>query len=217
MAMTNIDWVAVGDRIRRIRKENGLSQREFGRRFGVSQNMVSLYEKGKSRASVDFYIRVAKFGGKSIEWLLTGRSDNTIETLREMRSLHEEMNKHLSMVRRLIDCEAQNASQRALSAIEDPNELREALLSETDLPSCIRELLQDGEKWREFAMNGREICILTQIARTFGEISTGDLRLLLGILRKHQEKREIPSAPLTEILQPESRPGQDQSAAGRAG
>lgn len=183
MLRCNADWVAVGRRLRLIRKEHGLSQRAFGRRFGISQNMISLYEKGRSRSSVDFYMCVAEFGGKSIEWLLTGRGDHVEATLREMRDLHENMKTHLGTVRRLLDPETSTASQQEILAVTDPDQLREILLDETNVPECVRGVLSDPARWKELAMTGREFCALQALVQLFGQMSQQGLRLFLRLVR----------------------------------
>jgi len=183
MSESALDWAKVGERLRRIRKESGLSQRDFGRKCGVSQNMISLYEKGRSRAPVDFYVQVAHLGGKTIEWLLTGHEDHTLETLREVRDLQAKIAAHLAVVRQLLDRETDEVWVRTLSAVQDPVYLRELLLREKELPASLRELLDDSEAWIALAMTGREICLLRTLTEAFGDIGRGGIRLYLQIVR----------------------------------
>jgi transcriptional regulator with XRE-family HTH domain len=179
-----VDWAQVGERLRCIRKESGLSQREFGQHFGVSQNMISLYEKGKSHASVEFCVRVARLGDKTIEWLLTGQPDSTLETLREMHDLHEKMKNHLAIVRQLLDRETAHAMERTVASIEDPERLREALLAEKGLSTCVKEALQDPDEWRTLGMTGREVCGLLGLERLFGELTREGLQMFLQVVRR---------------------------------
>jgi len=165
----NVDWIGVGQRLLRIRKESQLSQREFGRRFGVSQNMISLYEKGRSRGSVEFYIQVAQFGGRTIEWLLVGCEDRTTETLREMIELHDKMNVSLGSVRQMLDREAAQAAEDRFLAIDDSEALLETLEQESDLPQCLRAYVENPNAWRELALTGREVWAIRALARLFGD------------------------------------------------
>lgn len=178
-----VDWRATGERLRRIRKESGLSQCEFGRRFGVSQNMISLYEKGRSRASVDFYVQVAKFGGKSIEWLLIGSTDRTSETLREMRDLHDRMSSQLAVVRHLLDRESELALDTKLISIDESSLLRELLLEETDLPRTLRQAMERPEIWQNLSMNGREVWVFRMLVRLFGDMDFEKLKRFLTLVR----------------------------------
>jgi transcriptional regulator with XRE-family HTH domain len=68
-----IDWKAVGRRVREIRGFH-TTQAEFSRKIGVSQGQLSRYEKGGSEIGADALLRLSRASGRSIEWLLTGRS-----------------------------------------------------------------------------------------------------------------------------------------------
>jgi len=201
-----VDWGEVGRRLRHIRSEHGLSQREFGRRFGISQNMISLYEKGKSRAPVDFYVRAAQLGGKTIEWLLTGREDRTLETLHEMRDLHEKMKGHLATVRQLLNQESEAALDQRLQATDDPDQVRRLLFAKTDLCPRLKEALEDPDVWRSLAMTGREVCAFCNLAITFGELDIDGLRLFLRLVRAARPRSETP-APRPLLRRDMGKPG----------
>ena len=56
-----------------LRKEKGISQKEAASQLGVSQALLSHYEKGIRECGLDFLIRAADFYGVSADYLL-GRS-----------------------------------------------------------------------------------------------------------------------------------------------
>lgn len=56
-----------------LRKEKGISQKEAAGELGVSQALLSHYEKGIRECGLDFLIRAADFYGVSADYLL-GRS-----------------------------------------------------------------------------------------------------------------------------------------------
>jgi transcriptional regulator with XRE-family HTH domain len=66
-----IDWHAVGRRLREIRGFES-NQVQFARALGVSQGQVSRYEKGRSEIGAAVLLRLARKSGRTIEWLLTG-------------------------------------------------------------------------------------------------------------------------------------------------
>ena len=66
-----IDWVAVGRRIRELRGFY-TTQKGFADKIGVSQNYLSVMERGKAEIGAEVLLRVAGTCGKSIEWILTG-------------------------------------------------------------------------------------------------------------------------------------------------
>lgn len=60
----------IGKRIREIRLESGLSQQKFGAVLSVSQDTVSLWEKGKSVPTTEFLISIAKNFSVSVDYIL---------------------------------------------------------------------------------------------------------------------------------------------------
>ncbi|MBQ2701537.1 MAG: helix-turn-helix transcriptional regulator [Clostridia bacterium] len=65
-----MDIINVAKRIKEIRVDNGLSQEKFGRLLSVSQDTVSLWEKGKSVPTAEFLIAIAKQFDVSIDYIL---------------------------------------------------------------------------------------------------------------------------------------------------
>jgi transcriptional regulator with XRE-family HTH domain len=66
-----VDWKVVGRRIRELRGFD-MTQAEFARRIGVSQNYLSTMEHGKVQIGAEILLRISQEFGKSLEWLLTG-------------------------------------------------------------------------------------------------------------------------------------------------
>lgn len=56
-----------------LRKEKGITQKQAAEQLGVSQALLSHYEKGIRECGLDFVVRVADFYGVSCDYLL-GRS-----------------------------------------------------------------------------------------------------------------------------------------------
>ncbi len=72
----SIDWNAVGRRLRELRGFD-ITQAEFAKRIGVSQGYYSLAERGQREIGPEILLRISHEAGKSIEWLLTGKSSTT--------------------------------------------------------------------------------------------------------------------------------------------
>ncbi len=62
-------------RITSLRKEKGLSQKEVAMSLGVSQALLSHYEKGVRECGLDFVLRCADYFGVTTDYLL-GRQDS---------------------------------------------------------------------------------------------------------------------------------------------
>lgn len=71
IASARVDWDAVGRRLRELRGFD-VTQQEFARRIGVSQNYLSTMERGKVEIGAEILLRISMEFGKSLEWLLTG-------------------------------------------------------------------------------------------------------------------------------------------------
>jgi transcriptional regulator with XRE-family HTH domain len=70
-ASAQVNWHEVGRRLRELRGFD-VTQEEFARRIGVSQNHLSTMERGKVEIGAEILLRISVEFGKSLEWLLTG-------------------------------------------------------------------------------------------------------------------------------------------------
>lgn len=68
----------IGDRIRQIRKEERLTQEEFGARIGVKGNTVTGYERGNRRPSDSVVNYICHIFGINQTWLRTGEGEKDV-------------------------------------------------------------------------------------------------------------------------------------------
>jgi len=61
----------IGRRIRALRGFD-LNQKEFGKKLGISQSMVSRLEKGEI-PSIELLIKISEVFGRSTDWILKGK------------------------------------------------------------------------------------------------------------------------------------------------
>ncbi len=57
--MIEVNIKELGERIRELRTECGLSQKQLADKIGVATNTVSQYESGKSKTSIDVLANLA--------------------------------------------------------------------------------------------------------------------------------------------------------------
>ncbi len=57
--MIEIDMRKLGEKIKELRTERGLSQKQLADKIGVATNTVSQYESGKSKTSIDILANLA--------------------------------------------------------------------------------------------------------------------------------------------------------------
>ena len=65
-----------------LRKEKGVTQRKAAEDLGVSQALLSHYEKGIRECGLDFVVRVADYYNVSCDYLLGRSADRSGLTLR---------------------------------------------------------------------------------------------------------------------------------------
>lgn len=70
---------AFSNRITALRKERGLSQKEVAMSLGVSQALLSHYEKGVRECGLEFVVRCAEYFGVTTDYLL-GKEDSKYGT-----------------------------------------------------------------------------------------------------------------------------------------
>jgi transcriptional regulator with XRE-family HTH domain len=63
----------MNERIKRLRRENKLSQVKFAEMMGITQSVVSLIESGHTNVSVDILKKISKQFDVSIDWLIYGK------------------------------------------------------------------------------------------------------------------------------------------------
>lgn len=63
------DLTIFGQRLKKLRQDLGLSQRDFASRIGVTASALSSYEKGTMNPSLAVAVNVAAEFGESLDWL----------------------------------------------------------------------------------------------------------------------------------------------------
>lgn len=64
----------IGDRLRQLRNDLGLLQKDLAKKVKLSQQTISLYESGKREPDYDTLKKLADFFNVSVDYLL-GRTD----------------------------------------------------------------------------------------------------------------------------------------------
>lgn len=62
----------VGDRIKILRKSQGLSQDEFAQKLGLSQGFISNVEKSRVQFTLEHIISIANIFKVDLNWLIAG-------------------------------------------------------------------------------------------------------------------------------------------------
>jgi len=62
------------ERLTQLRRSKGISQGDFAKEIGVSHRTYQDYEYGKREPQVAIFVRIADFGGVTLDYL-AGRTD----------------------------------------------------------------------------------------------------------------------------------------------
>jgi len=71
----------IADRIKKLRKDNKLTQKELGDKVGVHANTISMYEQGNRRVSSDMLNKMSDIFGVSVDFILNGKEDKKEKTI----------------------------------------------------------------------------------------------------------------------------------------
>lgn len=64
--------MTIQDRIKKVRKDNGLNQAKFGERLGLSESAICNYENGRREVSEQSLISICREFNTNYEWLKNG-------------------------------------------------------------------------------------------------------------------------------------------------
>ncbi len=86
-------------RIKEIRLQNGISQKQLALAIGVAQNTLSQYENGKRAPDFDTMARISDYFHVSVDYLL-GRDEEKLPTVisEEQDSIDEELMKYVRLM-----------------------------------------------------------------------------------------------------------------------
>lgn len=73
--MTEYSLEAFGKRIKEVRKELKMNQKEFAKSLDLSPSFISDIETGRSKACMDFFFRLASKHNISLYYLILGEGD----------------------------------------------------------------------------------------------------------------------------------------------
>ena len=84
----------MSERIKKIRKQKGLSQTELGERIGVSQQVITNYERGIREPSIEMLLKISGALNISIENLIGEKQIKpNDETSRALQKRFEQIKK----------------------------------------------------------------------------------------------------------------------------
>lgn len=147
--MEPLDKSVIGDRIKSLRKSKGLRQWQMAEKLGATQPAVHKYENG-ILPEVKRLLELARIGGTSIEWILTGRHwENGSPAMERLRPEVYELAHQfaaLSADERKILADALEIINAAVAGLRDAtlNEPRE--MADLELARALKAFEKNGRE-----------------------------------------------------------------------
>lgn len=79
--------MTLGEKIKKFRSENGLSQQELADKLGIHRKTIAFYEQNKTQPSADILQKLAAIFGISHNYLLSVESGNSSGIIVKDKSL----------------------------------------------------------------------------------------------------------------------------------
>lgn len=96
------DILSIGPRVRKVRKDAGLSQKAFAETIGYTLMQINYVENGKTKPSHEFIRKVCAKFAVSANWLLSGEGEEKIKEPEKVDDkLIEWLNAHPDEITRL--------------------------------------------------------------------------------------------------------------------
>lgn len=135
------------ERLKKIRKVLNISQKEFGKKLGVSRGVIVNMELHRAEIKPLFIEHLCSIFNVNKEWLYSGTGDmfivddqNTKEAVRLFRQLSPDFQQYvLSQIRGLLEMQNKKAASAVIfprkdSDVETANELAELASKDTEQP-----------------------------------------------------------------------------------
>lgn len=79
----------LGTRLKKLRTQKGLSQRELAKIIGCSHQVIAVYEKSKNIKSIEVFQKLSNFFNVSMDYLIQGTITKEILTDEETEVLNQ--------------------------------------------------------------------------------------------------------------------------------
>jgi len=96
----------IGENLKKLRKEKGLSIRRLAQKVGISHNSLSEYERNLINPTLENAIKLCKFFNVSLEYLIFGEHSkfhyNDIELLELFKEVDDLKDEYRSLIKKYI-------------------------------------------------------------------------------------------------------------------
>ena len=119
-----IDQISVRERIKEVKEDNSMNQREFAQSIGIQQSDLSSYLSGKQNIGITLINRICLEYSINRHWMLTGLGDKKLdkkdsleksieesETVKELMAAIKRRDEHVEALIRVNEKHADNFAE----------------------------------------------------------------------------------------------------------
>ena len=167
----------IGSLIAQSRANLGLTQDQFGRKYGVSGPAIFKFEKGYVKPSLDLWLHMAK-------------DMNVAEQVAVLMWVRGRLPKKYQDFISLEPSTAREGAKKYGKASSDtavksnPTVLRKTILADRSAPQGLKEMLKDSDLWSLYQPTGHEIHTLRYVFGNLGDGSKSAYREALRLVRE---------------------------------
>ena len=120
----------IGNRIKKLRKEKNLTQKELGDKLNVHANTISMYEKGNRKVSLETANKLSEIFNVSVDYIIKGKDKENKPSYTSLDEslLNEEKYLNLTLKNLLKDSSMVAFQDYKSWSVEDKKELLLILL-----------------------------------------------------------------------------------------
>jgi len=148
----------LGSRIGESREKLGMTQDQFGARYGVSGPAVFKFEKGYVKPSLDLWLKMARDceipEKKAVLMWIKAKLPREYQSYVDLSSV--------SVSEPAAAYGAAAAERPNYARIGEQRELRQRLAADTALPAGMRAMFSDEEFWALYHPSGQEVQLLIE-------------------------------------------------------
>ncbi|HUT24428.1 MAG TPA: helix-turn-helix transcriptional regulator [Sumerlaeia bacterium] len=158
----------IGSLIAKSRRDTGLTQDQFGRKYNVSGPAIFKFEKGYVKPSLSLWLQMAKDVNLSEQKaVLMWVREKLPKKFQDFISLEPPM---MAKETGAVYGKGKGRARAKAPATADPEAVRKEILADRSAPKGLKRLLKDGDFWDLYRPQGDELLILRNV---FGQLGDG--------------------------------------------
>ena len=97
-----MDSIQIGERIRRLREQNGWSRDIFSEKIGISNMYLCQIEKGQKNGSLPLIVKISETLNISLDFLIYGDNSIDINKQEVIDMINEASNRQLKIIKEVL-------------------------------------------------------------------------------------------------------------------